>query len=202
MASRKEQKEKTRRTIVENAADMFREYGISGAGVSDIMKEAGLTHGGFYSHFESKEELVGESLDYALTERRSHWFRKLEGLDRLAWLKKVISRYLRGEHRDKPHAGCAFAALGAEAGREGDMAKEIMEGHLRETMTALAQRMPGPRPIRGKCAVGAGDRAVALFAMMIGGLMLSRLVKSRRLSDRILRSCREMAYRDIEREEV
>ncbi|MCW9032746.1 MAG: TetR/AcrR family transcriptional regulator [Alphaproteobacteria bacterium] len=202
MVSRKEQKEQTRQAIIESAADMFREYGISGAGVSDIMKEAGLTHGGFYSHFDSKEELIGESLGYAFKERRNHWFRKLEGTDKMTWLKKVISRYLRGDHRDKPHEGCAMAALGAEVGREGEMAKEIVEEHVRETMTALAQRMPGPRPIRGKCAVGAGDRAVALYALMIGGLMLSRNVNSRRLSDRVLRSCREMAYREIEREEI
>jgi len=95
-----------------------------------------------------------------------------------------------------------MAALGPEMGREGELVKEVVEDHVREAMTALAQHMPGPRPIRGKCAVGAGDRAVALYALMIGGMMLSRTVTSRRLSDRVLRSCREMAYREIEREEV
>jgi len=196
------QKEETRKAIVENASEMFREYGVSGAGVADIMKEAGLTHGGFYAHFESKEDLLAEALGYSFQEGQGHWFRKLDGFSGVGWLKKVVSRYLRGEHRDKPHTGCAIAAMGSEIARENEDIKDVVDNYLRDATTEMARRMPGPRPIRGKCSVGAGDRAIAVYSLMVGGLMLSRTVKSRRLSDRILRSCREMAYREIEREET
>lgn len=197
MAVRKDKKVQTHKKIVEQASHLFREKGIDGAGVAEVMKAAGLTHGGFYAHFTNKDDLVLESFQYAIDTKRKQWFKGLDDMDDETWISRVIARYLRNDHKEGLADGCAFAALGSELARADDFMKAALEPQIREVATCIAQHLDGPRPDPKKCAEGAGNRALALYALCIGGMVLARSVKSRRMSDRILKASREFAAKGV-----
>ena len=114
----REQAAQNRERIVEAAAQLFRERGFDGIGVADLMKEAGLTHGGFYGHFSSKEDLIAEASARALTRSLAVWSKLA---DRASGdpLSAVAGAYLTSRHRDNPGAGCLLAALGPDVSRQG-----------------------------------------------------------------------------------
>src|SRR5436309_11486102 len=101
----REQAAQNRERIVETAAQLFRERGFEGIGVADLMKEAGLTHGGFYGHFGSKEELIAEASDRALAQSLARWDKLMARAPDDA-LSAIAKAYLNGTHRDDPGAGC------------------------------------------------------------------------------------------------
>src|SRR3954470_4631551 len=109
----REQAVENRERIVETAARLFRERGFEGVGVADLMKEAGLTHGGFYGHFSSKEDLIAEASARVLADSLAGWNRLAERGGENP-LPALADTYLTKEHRDDPGAGCLFAALGPE----------------------------------------------------------------------------------------
>ena len=179
-------KQRTHARIVETASRLFKQGGYGGIGVDSVMKAAGLTPGGFYAHFPSKEVLLAETLPLALRRMRNWLLRGLEKEQGLSWLRKVVHRYLSRTHRDAVGEGCPMPALTPEVGRAGDLARETFETHLRDLVTELEARMPttlGPPR----------DRALATVALFVGGVMLARAVKDRKLSGRILRACRVLA---------
>src|SRR5215468_1063582 len=107
-----------REKIVDVASRLFREKGFDGIGVADLMKEAGLTHGGFYGHFDSREALVIEAFAYAMDRSMDHW-RKISGeVAPEKRLTLIAEAYLSALHRDDPGHGCSIPALGAEIARE------------------------------------------------------------------------------------
>src|SRR5256885_13386624 len=114
----REQAAQHRERIVEAAAQRFRERGFEGIGVADLMKEAGLTHGGFYGHFSSKEDLIAEASDRALM-RSLALFTKVAEREPADALPAIASAYLTRKHRDNPGAGCVLAALGPDVFRQG-----------------------------------------------------------------------------------
>ncbi len=179
-------KERTHARIVETASRLFKQGGYGGVGVDSVMKAAGLTPGGFYAHFPSKEVLLAETLPLALGRMR-HWLlRGLEGERGLSWLRQVVRRYLSRTHRDAVAEGCPMPALTPDVARAGAVAQETFETHLRDIVEEFAARMPStfgsPR-----------DRALATIALLVGGVMLARAVKDRKLSGQILRACRVLA---------
>src|SRR5882724_8942177 len=109
----KEHKLETHARIVKKASVRLREKGAHGVGVADLMKEAGLTHGGFYAHFDSREALVIEAFTYAMDRSTEHWRKVAEDAPPEKRLAKVVSTYLAPAHRDNPGHGCAVPALGA-----------------------------------------------------------------------------------------
>ena len=113
MRYEKGHKETTRQRIVETAAARFRRYGIEGVGVAEVMAEAGLTVGGFYSHFKSKEDLVRAAMEESATHAKERFNRRIEE----GGLENWIRMYLRGSHRDHPEGGCTVAALASELAR-------------------------------------------------------------------------------------
>ncbi|HEY8965443.1 MAG TPA: TetR/AcrR family transcriptional regulator, partial [Candidatus Methylacidiphilales bacterium] len=125
MRYEKGHKEETRKKIVGVAAEAFREKGLDGVGVADVMARAGLTHGGFYSHFGSKEELIGEVLDTIFDGGR---LRKQR--DEGHGLEAMIRSYLRTEHRDHPERGCAAAAFVGEIGRRPAATREAFAARM------------------------------------------------------------------------
>lgn len=154
-------KDATRRRIVEAASRRFREQGIEGLGVAGLMAEAGLTHGGFYAHFPSKEELVREAVaeGFAATQVRMAQVVEQGGLEAL------LRDYLSLKHRDKPGRGCAAAALAGEIAR-----------HPEATRAALSDRVEGVvRLIGSQLADGDEGRAAAIFSLMLGALQLARV---------------------------
>src|ERR1700760_2913082 len=114
----KEHKQETHARIVRKASVRLREKGAHGIGVADLMKEAGLTHGGFYAHFDSREALLIESFIYASKRSLEYWRKFIDQTPSNRRLASIVDTYLTSLHRDNPGHGCAIAALGAEIARE------------------------------------------------------------------------------------
>lgn len=180
-------KERTRRRILGAAARRFREKGFRGAGVDSVMRAAGLTAGGFYAHFDSKQRLLAEALAMAEAQVEGRLLAGIGDLAGVDWLREVVRRYLSRRHRDDTARGCVLPALAAEAPRLGNRAREALEAYLTRIADALegkAAGLPGLPP---------RDRVLATIALCAGGLMLARAVRDEELSDRILLACRRLA---------
>ncbi|HKH49671.1 MAG TPA: TetR/AcrR family transcriptional regulator [Thermoanaerobaculia bacterium] len=182
-----EHKQRTRRRIVEAGARRFRESGYRAAGVDQVMKDAGLTAGGFYAHFSSKEALLAETLGLSLEEVRSRLLGGLEELEGVEWLQAVVRRYLSRSHRDQPGAGCPLPTLGSEIAREGEGPRLALQSYLQQIVAELAPRTPAAPGLDPE------DRVLATAALLAGALMLARAVPDEALSDRILRAARRLA---------
>jgi TetR/AcrR family transcriptional repressor of nem operon len=173
--------ERNRERIIEVAAKLFRERGFDGIGVADLMKSAGLTHGGFYGHFASKEDLMAEACASAMED-------SLEVLQQAAQkggekaFSAAASAYLSPAHRDQPDEGCVLAALGAEAARRGSPVRGTFTQGVRSIVNALTQLAPGKSKRRKR------ERALATVASMVGALVLARAVDDAELSDEVLKS--------------
>ena len=175
----REQAAQNRERVVETAAKLFREKGYDGIGVADLMRGAGLTHGGFYGNFGSKEALMKEAVTYALDKGVAIW-------DKLALkrpedpLDAITSAYLSAAHRDHPGQGCAIAALGPEVARLAPEVREAMTEGVRKQLDKLAALMPPE---------DAGEKrqaALVTYASMVGALVLSRAVNDAPLSEEFL----------------
>ncbi len=191
--SRQAQKQASHDTIVAAAARLFRERGIDGASVADVMSAAGLTHGGFYSHFEDKEALVAEALS-AATNHRERWIEPRPDLDEAAWLAWIARRYLNVRHRDDPGDGCPFPPLSPEIARDGPDARRVFETELRKSADRMAACLSDGADL------GAQDKSYAVLALCVGGLMLARAVESETVSKRILRASRHLAERAADKD--
>ena len=186
----KDHKAQTRARIVEKAAAMFRRDGLESVSVPALMKEAGLTHGGFYAHFASKDALVAEAVEAALNATRAHWSEAAAGAsDPLA---AVIDSYVSAEHRDHPEFGCAVAAIGPETARGAPEPRRAMSEGARRAIDAVAAAWPG------RDVTAAEDDAIGLLTAMVGALVVSRACKDdAAFSDRVLAVCRERLKRAV-----
>jgi len=189
-----EQRKTTRRRILAAAARKFREGGFAGAGVDAVMAEAGLTAGGFYAHFESKEALLAEALAAGPGHPGERLAAGLDGTAGAPFLREVVRRYLSRSHRDDVAGGCALPALAAEVARQGPEARAAFEGYLRRFVERLAPRVPGGP------GLPPAERVLATAALAAGGIMLARAVADPGLSDRILRACRRLAVPELAEE--
>jgi AcrR family transcriptional regulator len=172
-----EHNEETRERILEAASRLFRERGVAAVGLAKIMAEANLTVGTFYTHFDSKEALLRETLLRALQDRQEDLEQTLRGGD----LELVVRAYLSPEHRDAPGRGCAVAALAAEVGRQSRATRDTFASHVEPTLDALA---PWLSSRRGQEASRAD--AAALLGLLAGTLQLARATPDRAASDAIL----------------
>jgi TetR/AcrR family transcriptional repressor of nem operon len=197
----KEHKAETRRKILDAAARLFKEHGYEGVGVDAIMAEVGLTAGGFYAHFTSKQALFAEAMSVALeksdvlrrAKNRPAQSRHARGRRAASQnpLDALINGYLSRAHRDAIADGCPLPALTPDIARSGEATRECYERKLRQFLVQIEADLPdGLTP--------QSDRALALIAQCVGGLMLSRAVKDEKLSDQILRACRQAAIRICE----
>jgi TetR/AcrR family transcriptional regulator, transcriptional repressor for nem operon len=166
-----------RERILEAAGTLFREHGFDGIGVADIMKQAGLTHGGFYGHFASKDDLAAEMTGRVAT--RAGWMQRLSGKANPS-LKDVVRGYLAPRHRDDPGTGCLFAALGSDVVRQPAAVRRAFTEGLRNRVDALRELIPG------RSAAARRRQALATMSGMVGALMLSRAVDDPKLSAEIL----------------
>src|SRR5215470_2442115 len=157
--------------IVKEASRLFRERGFENVSVAEVMKAAGLTHGAFYAHFGSKEELQAAAVAYG----QKVSLERVQRSDGKKTKESYADRYLSRRHRDNPGDGCTMAALAQEVARSTPAVKTALEQGLEEILSA-----------RG------GDRREAIFraAAMIGGIVLARAVQNPRFSDEILTSVR------------
>jgi len=183
----REHKLETHARIVKKASVRLREKGAHGIGVADLMKDAGLTHGGFYAHFDSREALVIEAFAHAMDRSTERW-RKI-GLETVPEkrLATIVDSYLTPAHRDDPGHGCAVPTLGAEIARESPRTRKAFAAKLEQMIDMLAEQIPGvPAKVARK-------QAMAALATMMGTLVLARIGGTGEFSDEILAAGREAA---------
>lgn len=181
----KEHKQETHARIVKKASVRLREKGAHGIGVADLMKEAGLTHGGFYAHFDSREALVIEAFAYAMDRSNERWRKVAEQTPPEKRLATIVETYLTPVHRDDPGHGCAVPTLGAEIARESPKTRKAFAAKLEQMIDMMAdQILDVPRKTARK-------QAMATLATMMGALVMSRIAGSGEFSDEILASGRE-----------
>jgi TetR/AcrR family transcriptional repressor of nem operon len=168
-----------RRRILEAAGRLFRAKGFEAVTVTEVMRAAGLTHGGFYGHFGSKDDLIAQTLAYALLAGEDRQRSRAE-VD----LARYAAGYLSPRHRDDLAGGCPTAGLGAETIRQSPEARAAMTAGLRRRIELLSEGAPG--------ASAAEKRRVAIgsWAAMVGAVILARLSDDPRLSDEVLEQTR------------
>jgi TetR/AcrR family transcriptional regulator, transcriptional repressor for nem operon len=171
----------TRRRIVKTAAAEFRRKGINGAGVNDVMAAAGLTHGGFYRHFDSKDELIAEACAAAIDSEATNQCPAL-GKD---GLEAILSDYLSTDHRDNLSEGCVLAGLGSELARSDDKTRAAATAGFLRLVDAVAQHYRGMKPQAAKA------RALVTVSAIIGAITMSRIVIDPKLSAAILRQTKK-----------
>lgn len=172
-------KEKTHKRIVAIAAKRFRERGLEGIGIADVMKEAGLTVGGFYKHFGSRDELVAEALASSIGRWSKHAKAAAAGVSPLSY-EQLVRDYLSEEHRDNPGTGCIFAALAADIGRSGKATRAVATRRVRNNLELVTIALGG----KDKRAARSG--AILTFSALVGALALARTVSDDSLSREIL----------------
>ena len=152
----REHKLETHARIVRKASVRLREKGAHGVGVADLMKEAGLTHGGFYAHFDSRDDLVIEAFTHAMDRSTERWRKLAEQTPREKRFATIVNSYLTSLHRDDPGRGCAIPTLGAEIARESARTRRVFAGRLDQMIDILADQVPNlPRKAARKRAAAA-----------------------------------------------
>ena len=186
MRRSREDAAETRRRIVETASRLFRARGITAVSVADVMGELGLTVGGFYRHFASKEALVAEAIEAASAETVSRHARTLEGPDPAAAL---LDGYLSRIHRDDAEHECPVAALCSEVAHESLATKEAFTKALRRLLDVVASVDPGDTK-------EARERRLRTAASIVGAVVLARATSDDALADDLLGAVRRGALRD------
>jgi AcrR family transcriptional regulator len=175
-------KEATHDRIVEAAARAIRRSGYGGAGVAEIMKEAGLTHGGFYAHFDSREGMLAEAADRAGAETVAFLTRVTATAPPKQELEAILQAYLSKEHVESAETGCAVAALGSEMPRQSSKVRRSATRRIKELIDLVARHSPDwGQP-------GAHERALVTVATALGALVLARAVDDPKLSDAVRRA--------------
>lgn len=177
--------------IVSTASRMLRGRGVDGTSVMDLMRAAGLTNGGFYRHFKSKDELVAESTRDICRAIIASFQARSEKEGPRAALCAYVDEYLASGHVNAPEEGCPLAAYGAEAARESGVVREAFAEGMHRMLSLIAEGMPGPKEQRR-------PRAAELHALMTGAVVMARAAGKSELSQEILDSARQRAYRMIE----
>jgi TetR/AcrR family transcriptional regulator, transcriptional repressor for nem operon len=173
----REQVAENRRRILDAAAQLFRERGFENVTVAEVMSAAGLTHGGFYGHFDSKEALIDAAMAHELPARRS-------GRSALENPSRYADGYLSRQHRDNISSGCPFSALGTEVARGSPAVKHTMTESLRRQIDAFTPAS------QGATAQERRRNAIAALSTMVGAMVLARIVDDEKLADEILTAAR------------
>lgn len=169
-------KEATHERIVQTAARAIRKHGYDGVSVADVMKQAGLTHGGFYAHFASREAMLEEALDWAAADGLSRLVRASEAGDREAPLASLVAAYLSDRHVEHPESGCSLAALGSETARQAPELRRVATRNVGSLARLIASQLPGSDRAEHRAEV------LTALASMVGALVLARAVDDPALS--------------------
>jgi AcrR family transcriptional regulator len=169
-------KEITHTRIVETAARAIRRSGYDGTGVADIMKEAGLTHGGFYAHFASRDAMLAEAADHAGEETIAIAKRIFAEVPGDQGLQALMQVYLSNEHMANIETGCSFAALGSEMPRQAPEVRKASTCRIKEMIALIKSRLSGQQADKD-------EKALVMLSTMVGTLLLARAVKDPELSE-------------------
>jgi TetR/AcrR family transcriptional repressor of nem operon len=178
MRKSKEEAALTRKRIVTAAAGEFRKNGIVATGLNDLMKAAGLTHGGFYKHFESKDQLVTEACAEAVETTIEYV------ANRAAGGTPIVDTYLSTSQRDNPVAGCPLSAIGSELGRRDEKTRAVATEGFLKLVNIMAGQFGKAKP------ADARRKALVAVSTMIGAMTMSRMVTDPELSAELLREAK------------
>src|ERR1700758_4515294 len=185
MRKSRQEAAKTRERIIASAAAEFREHGIAATGLADFMKAAGLTHGGFYRHFRSKDHLVAEAFAAAAASMTTRVAASAAHGRKGHGLGAAVADYLSTEHRDNPRDGCPLAALGSEMARADTQTRAAATAGFLKLVDALAGGFAESTPDEAR------RRALVAALTLIGALTVSRVVTDQALSEAILRNAED-----------
>lgn len=186
-----EHKVEIHRKILKDASRRVRAEGITGVAVSSVMRDAGLTHGGFYKHFSSKDELLAESLGEAFREVADRLGRAAKKSRPTTEWKAIVKAYLSPEHCDHAECGCPLAALASELGRADHALKAPIREELIKYKDRMLPLMPGRR-------VADKERAFfAIFSTMIGAVAIARILPDQAARASVLASARDFLLRSF-----
>jgi TetR/AcrR family transcriptional repressor of nem operon len=186
-----EHKQRTRQKLLEEASAAIRQHGPDNISVAALMAKLGLTHGGFYAHFKSKDELVAEAITYILEERVEAFEKTLEGADTALALTNYIDLYLSPEHRDLRDRGCAVVALNGDVARMSNDTKTRFESGMQRTINILSNilnKLDKENPDELACSV---------LTEMVGALAVSRTLSNSDLSAWVLSNARASVKKRI-----
>jgi len=179
------EKTKTHKRIVSIASKKFREEGLARVGIADLMKEAGLTVGGFYKHFDSRDDLVAEAISSAF----GGWNRRVDAAKtggRSLSVAKLIDDYLSEAHRENPGTGCAFSALAPEIARSDEKTRAVTSEEVRNDIQLITTLLPGSDKRAAR------SRAILIFSALVGAMSLARAVSDEAVWREILKTVGEL----------
>jgi TetR/AcrR family transcriptional repressor of nem operon len=185
----KDHKAETHERIVKNASVRLRERGAASLGVAELMKEAGLTHGGFYAHFASRDALIVEAFAHAMDQTAKRWRKRAEQAPEGKQLSSIVNGYLTAQHRDDVGNGCALPSLGAEVHRASPKTRKAVAAKLEEMIDVISEQMPA------QTAKAARREAIATLSTMMGTMILARMAGTGEFSDEVLAAGRQGALR-------
>jgi TetR/AcrR family transcriptional repressor of nem operon len=185
----KDHKAETHERIVKNASVRLREGGAASLGVAELMKDAGLTHGGFYAHFASRDALISEAFAHAMQQATGRWRKRAEQAPEGKRLASIVNGYLSTEHRDDAGNGCALPSLGVEASRANPKIRKAFTNKLEEMVEVIAEQFHDLPP------KAARREAIAVVSTMMGAMILARTAGTGEFSDEILSAGRYAALK-------
>lgn len=178
-------KEETHRKVLKLAARALREKGPDRLAVAEVMKAAGLTHGGFYAHFKSKDDFLAEAVSETFAQAGRRWERILEGMAPREALATYVDYYVSETHRENPSTGCPVVALNSDLPRQSKSFRKAFDEGLKRLVANLERRMTATG------IENAATLAPSILAEMVGAVALSRAVSDRAHSDGILAGTRD-----------
>lgn len=178
MGHSQSEKAENRERILSEASRQVRRDGLESVGVGTLMKSVGLTHGGFFGHFESRSALLAEALERALLEGEAN--AKVQGSDRPQTFAHIVRSYLSRTHRDARDSGCAIAALVSDVARADTSSREVMTEHIEGFIASVSEALGGNE-----------EAAIVAVSAMVGALALSRVITDPARSDAFLKSVRD-----------
>src|SRR5580692_5253156 len=181
-----DQKERTHRQILAEAANAIRTKGPDRVGVAEVMSKLGLTHGGFYAHFASKDDLIAQAITSMFEQGFANFLRRTEGLEPREALQTYIDWYLSKAHRDAPNRGCPLASVSGDLPRLPDAARVRYTEGVERLTAALAKLL------KKLGAKNADALAFSALSEMAGALALARATSDSERSDQMLQTARDM----------
>ena len=186
----REKSAENRELVLDTAARLFKEHGFDGIGVVDLMKSAGLTAGGFYNNFESKEDLMAQACKRASDKSLDRWREHIANPAIADPLKRIGTAYLSPKNRDDLGTTCIYSTLGAEAGRHAPAVQQVFTQSVEDIIALLTPLMAGSTEMEQR------QKAIATFSQWLGSLVLARAASGSALSDEILQVGRAVAKLD------
>jgi TetR/AcrR family transcriptional repressor of nem operon len=188
MGHSKAEKAKTHKHIVAIASKMFREEGLAGVGIADLMKKAGLTVGGFYKHFDSRDDLVAEAVGSAL----GAWKRQVDAAASggpPVTYESLVDDYLSEAHRDQPGTGCPVVALAGDIARSDRRTRAVVTREIRDSIELLATLIRGTNE---EDKGTARSKAILTYCALVGAIGVARAVSDQQLSREILKTVAQL----------